>query len=92
MFQRAAPPESERVAELERAMECLFPASEGFTEAFDALIALGLLVEVPADDAFRDEWGDETMYVWRWKAHPNSLDAHEVVARYRARTPEEETP
>lgn len=38
-------------------------------EAFDWLRARGLLVEVPADEAFRAEWGDvATMYVWRWRA------------------------
>ena len=44
----------------------LFPVEEGFTEAFDDLIALGLLVEVPADEVFRAEWDANTMYAWAW--------------------------
>lgn len=60
--------DAERRAEAaEAALEHICPASEGFTEAFDYLHEHGLLVEVPADEAFREEWGVETpMYVWRW--------------------------
>lgn len=60
--------DAERRAEAaEKALEHICPASEGFTEAFDYLHEHGLLVEVPADEAFREEWGVETpMYVWRW--------------------------
>lgn len=45
--------------------------TDGFGEEFDRLVALGLLVEVPADDLYREEWGDDedTMWVWAWLAH-----------------------
>ena len=56
----------EEVEALRAAMESLFPTEEGFTEAFDELARRGLIVPVPADDAFREEWDSETMYVWRW--------------------------
>ena len=34
----------------------------------DAAESLGLLVRVPADEAFKEEWGEEndTMFVWAW--------------------------
>ena len=54
------------IQRLRTALEALFPAEEGFTEAFDDLVSFGLLVEVPADDAYREEWDAETMYVWAW--------------------------
>ena len=54
------------VERLRAAMVKLFPAEEGFTEAMDDLIDMGLLVEVPADQQFRDEWGGDTMYAWAW--------------------------
>ncbi len=54
------------VTAFRRAMEELFPVSEGFTEAFDDLERMGLLVEVPADELFREEWDADTMYVWAW--------------------------
>ena len=56
-------------AELRAAMESLFPNDEGYTEAFDELVKRGLIVRVPSDEAYRDEWGDEEwMYAWRWRA------------------------
>ena len=58
----------EEVAKLRAALERLFPVDEGYTEAFDDLEAMGLLVEVPADEAFREEWDADTMYVWAWSA------------------------
>ena len=68
-------PSGEREAREERdklreAFEELFPVEEGFTEAFDTLERLGMLVEVPADEVFKEEWGDDadTMYVWAWSA------------------------
>lgn len=66
-----ARPVSESAREVERlrrALEELFPVAEGFTEAFDDLERLGLLVEVPADETFREEWDADTMYVWAWSA------------------------
>ena len=54
------------VARLRLALEELFPVSEGFTEAFDDLERMGLIVEVPADERFREEWDADTMYVWAW--------------------------
>ena len=66
-----ARPVSESAREVERlrrALEELFPVSEGFTEAFDDLERMGLLVEVPADETFREEWDADTMYVWAWSA------------------------
>jgi len=32
----------------------------------DTAERLGLIVRVPADEAFRDEWGADEMYVWIW--------------------------
>lgn len=32
----------------------------------DEMVKRGLLVEVPADEAFRDEWDVETMFVLAW--------------------------
>lgn len=52
--------------EARAALEKLFPVEEGFTDAFDGLEAAGLLVAVPADEAFRDEWDADEMYVWAW--------------------------
>jgi hypothetical protein len=61
------------VKRLREGMEKLFPVEDGYTEQMDVLIEAGLLVPVPSDDAFREEWGqDETsMYVWAW--HPLAL-------------------
>ena len=63
---RAVESETE-VERLREALEKLFPVAEGFTEAFDDLERMGLIVEVPADEAFRDEWDADTMYVWAWR-------------------------
>jgi hypothetical protein len=61
------PPELvEEVRALREVLMHLCPAEEGFTEAFDYLIERGLLVEVPADEAYREEWDSDTMHVWRW--------------------------
>ena len=53
---------------LRKAFVEVFPADDGFTEHMDELISLGLLVEVPADEHFKEWWDPdaETMYVWRW--------------------------
>ena len=80
--------EAGKRAEVERlreALETLFPVAEGFTEAFDDLERMGLIVEVPADDAFREEWDVDTMYVWAWRVEPvgisqASLDADRASA------------
>ena len=65
----ARPQQSDEVARMRKALEDIFPADDGFTEAFDDLVRHGLLVEVPSDDAYRDQWGDEdTMYVWAWSS------------------------
>lgn len=69
------PPEvtlSGDVAQLRAAIESLFPAAEGYTEAFDELVERGLLVEVPADEEYRDQWESETMWVWRWRVQGDS--------------------
>jgi hypothetical protein len=60
-------------SELERvhgAFERLFPVEQGYGEAQDDLEEMGFLVPVPADEAFKEEWGEDatTMYVWAW--HP----------------------
>jgi len=54
-------------AALRAALEWAFPASEGFTEAFDGLVERGLLVEVPASEEYRAEWDADTMFVWAWR-------------------------
>jgi hypothetical protein len=57
----------DEVARMREALEDIFPADEGFMGAFDDLVRHGLLVPVPANEAYRDQWGDEdTMYVWAW--------------------------
>jgi len=61
---------------LRKAMERLFPVSEGFGEEFDTLKELGLIVMVPADEVYREEWGDDTMYVWAW--HPLALNERQA--------------
>lgn len=60
----------EELATLRGVLESEFPAEEGFGEAFDALVEAGLLVEVPADEEYRDQWESETMWVWRWRRDP----------------------
>jgi len=62
---------------LRKAMELLFPVSEGFGEEFDTLKELGLIVMVPADEVYREEWGDDTMYVWAW--HPLALSERQGI-------------
>ncbi len=37
---------------------------------FDTMRNLGLLVPVPATEEFKDDWGEDTMYVLSWKAEP----------------------
>lgn len=39
----------------------------------DKMLSLGLFVEVPADDDFRDEWESDTMFVVAW--HPLAVAA-----------------
>jgi len=58
------------IARLRNALEQLFPSVEGFCEAMDALVDLGILVPVKSDERFRAEWGDEVnvMHVWAWHA------------------------
>ena len=57
------------IQRLHKAIETMCPARDGFGEWFDELIDLGVLVEVPSDAAYREEWGDQdTMYVYAW--HP----------------------
>ena len=40
---------------------------------FDMMVRLGLFVEVPADEEYREEWDMDTMYVLSWS--PEGLDA-----------------
>lgn len=56
----------ERVERMQSALETICPVEDGFTEAFDDLKAAGLIVLVPANEAFRDEFGQDEMYVWAW--------------------------
>jgi len=54
---------------LRSVLQELCPAGEGFTEDFDLLVDHGLLVEVPADEEFKAEWGDDcSMLTWSWLA------------------------
>jgi hypothetical protein len=41
-----------------------------YDEDQDLLVELGILVEAPADEAFREEWGEDTMLVLRWHIEP----------------------
>jgi hypothetical protein len=68
------------LAELERlrkAVEIMAPAKDGFGEWFDELVELGVLVEVPSDAAFREEYGEDetTMYVYAWRAEAAGKEA-----------------
>jgi len=47
-----------------REMACGGPAD---IDTQDTLEKLGLLVEVPADEQFREDWDADTMYVLAWK-------------------------
>ena len=51
-----------------KALEIICPAEDGFTENFDLLADMGILVEVPADEVFKEEWASDTMWVWKWIA------------------------
>jgi hypothetical protein len=64
---------NEKVERLREGMEKLFPVEDGYTEQMDVLIEAGLLVPVPSDEAYKEEYGEEctTMYVWAW--HPLAL-------------------
>lgn len=42
------------------------PAEDGLGEDFDMFCDIGLLVETPADDEFKEEWGEDTMWAWAW--------------------------
>jgi hypothetical protein len=60
------------IASLRKALEAVYSAEDGFwgfPEEFDNLVRLGLLVPVPADEAYREEYENDTMYVWAWHAH-----------------------
>lgn len=61
---------SDMEEENERLRKALEETNDGFGEDFDYFVKVGLLVEVPSNEAFRDEWGDDadTMWVWAW--HP----------------------
>ncbi len=58
---------------LRRALEWIsseFNSGTGPTDLdyFDTMVNLGLLVPVPATEEFKDDWGEDTMYVLSWKA------------------------
>lgn len=57
------------LARLKTVMEELFPPHEGFTEAFDTLRSHRLILQVPADQAFKDEWGEDEEHMWVWAWH-----------------------
>lgn len=40
----------------------------------DIMVKHGLFVEVPADQAFKDEWDSDTMFVLAWKPRRTALD------------------
>ena len=75
-----APPSDEaREANLMQFFEAVFSDEWDIADGGDlqdTAEALGLLVRVPADEQFRDEWGADEMLVWSW--HPLArLDSKE---------------
>ena len=67
-----APPSDEaREAKLMQFFETVFRDQWDMADGGDlqdTAEALGLLVRVPADEQFKDEWGADEMLVWSW--HP----------------------
>ena len=41
----------------------------------DTLVTLGLLIEVPADEQFREDWDADTMFVLAWQAKGDTISA-----------------
>lgn len=66
--------QQKKVKSYQQAFEKLFSVEQGYGEAQDMLEELGLLVSVPADKEFKEEWGEDaqTMYVWEWS--PSALN------------------
>lgn len=58
-----------QLQEAREALERICPAEEGFTEHWDTLVELGLLVEVEPTPEFVDQWGPGTKcWSWKWRA------------------------
>ena len=57
------------VARYREALSLVYdPDDDHYTDAFDDLCERGLLVSVRASEGFREEWGEEEMWVWEWEA------------------------
>lgn len=64
------------IERLRRAVVLMCPARDGFNEHFEALRSLGIIVKIPSDAAFREEWGDEPfMYVFAWDERASRKEA-----------------
>ena len=70
-----------RDAEIKRLrtfIESEHPPVYGYGESFDLLKQMGIVVEVPSDDVFREEWGEDALCMWVFAWHPLARENEET--------------